>query len=228
MVQQMASQPGEDERCATFSLYGRCRAGRGCLRWLTTNQCRVDGSTGSFWTACGQHALATAMGGTWTSPFSVQTRDHPEEWMAERACDRQTRAVLWRAVPCAVRGHFFSLLVFAIDRAGRFGPGRARFRLARVAHLPGRAGGVVGDEERPVLGDGDRGGPSPHLGAPFARSPEAGHEILVVARRLPVLERHAHHLVAGRLRAVPRPFEGHEGAALHLGRKLLGIVEHEG
>src|SRR5262245_16424741 len=61
------------------------------------------------WTACGQHALATAMGGTWTSPFAVQTRDHPEAWMAERTCDRQTRAVLWRTVPCSVRAYFLSL-----------------------------------------------------------------------------------------------------------------------
>jgi hypothetical protein len=40
-----------------------------------------------------------------------------------------------------------------------------------------------------------RRGPSPHLGALFARSPKTGHKILVVARRLPVLERHAHHFV---------------------------------
>src|SRR2546421_605400 len=33
--------------------------------------------------------------------------------------------------------------------------------------------------------------------------------------------------VAGRHGAVPRPLEGHEGAPLHLGRKLRGIVEHE-
>src|SRR6266705_1328882 len=96
-----------------------------------------------------------------------------------------------------------SLLVFAVDRAGRGGRGRAGLRLARVAHLPDPSAGVVGDEERTVLGDGERGGPSPHLGALFTRRPEAGHEILVVARRLPVLEWHAHHLVAGRLGAVP-------------------------
>jgi hypothetical protein len=28
---------------------------------------------------------------------------------AESACARQTRAVLWRTVPCAVRAHFWSL-----------------------------------------------------------------------------------------------------------------------
>src|SRR6266705_5465720 len=87
-----------------------------------------------------------------------------------------------------------SLLGFAVDRAGRCSRGRAGLRLARVAHLPDRATGVVGDEERTVLGDGERGGPSPHLGALFTRRPEAGHEILVVARRLPVLEWHAHPL----------------------------------
>ena len=46
-----------------------------------------------------------------------------------------------------------------------FRPRARSWRLARVAHLPDRAAGVVGDEERPVLGDGERGGPSPHLGA---------------------------------------------------------------
>src|SRR5262245_34673393 len=96
-----------------------------------------------------------------------------------------------------------SLLVFAVDRVGRWGGGRASLRLTRVAHLPDRAAGVVGDKQRTVLSDGERGGSSPHLGTPFARSPEAGHEIFVIARRLAVLEWHAHHLVAGRLGAVP-------------------------
>src|SRR5215831_16975227 len=90
------------------------------------------------------------------------------------------------------------LLVFVVDRTRRCGRGHAGGRLARVAHLPDRAAGVVSDEECTVLGDSERGGPSPYLGAPFARRPEAGHEILVVARRFPVLERHPHHLVAGR------------------------------
>src|SRR5262247_117161 len=79
------------------------------------------------------------------------------------------------------------LLVFVVDRARRGGRGHAGWRLARVAHLPDRAAGVVGDKERTVLGDGERGRPAPHLGAPFARRPEAGHEILVVTYRLPVL-----------------------------------------
>src|SRR5215471_13755269 len=80
-----------------------------------------------------------------------------------------------------------SLLVFAVARTGRGGRGRASVRLARVAYLPNRAASVIGDEERPVLGDGERGGPAPHLGAPFTRRPEARHEILVIAHRLPVL-----------------------------------------
>src|SRR4029450_8900110 len=96
-----------------------------------------------------------------------------------------------------------SLFVFAVVRARRGGRGRASGRLARVAHLPDRAAGVVGDEERPVLGDGERGGPAPYLSAPFARRPEPSHGILIIAHRLPVLERHAHHLIAGRRGAVP-------------------------
>src|SRR4029453_9975100 len=85
-----------------------------------------------------------------------------------------------------------SLLVFAVVRASRGGRGRPSGRLARVAPLPDRAAGVVGDEERPVLGDGERGGPAPYLRAPFARRPEASHEIVIIAHRLPVLDRHAH------------------------------------
>src|SRR5919109_1206160 len=105
----------------------------------------------------------------------------------------------------------YSLLVFAVVRASRGGRGRASVRLARVAHFPDRAAGVVSDEERPVLGDGERGRPSPYFSAPFARRPEAGHEILVVARRLPVLERHAHHLIAGR----PDPHEEGPGLGIN-------------
>src|SRR5215510_10269539 len=150
------------------------------------------------------------------SAISPWNRSHSRVAHPSRSLVSVRRAT----VPC-------SLLVFAVNRAGCCSRGRAGLRLTRVAHLPDRAAGVVGNEERTVLGDGERGGPSPHLGAPFARSPEAGHEILVVACRLPVLERHAHYLVAGRLGAVPRPLEGHEGAALHLDWKLLGIVEHD-
>src|SRR4030095_405868 len=96
-----------------------------------------------------------------------------------------------------------SLLVFAVVRARRGARGRAGARLPRVAHLPDRAAGVVGDEERPVLGDGERGGPAPYLSAPFARRPQARHDILIIAHRLSLPERHAHHLVAGRRGAVP-------------------------
>src|SRR4029077_13275517 len=66
-----------------------------------------------------------------------------------------------------------SLLGFAVDRASRCGRRRAGWRLACVSHLPERAAGIVGDEERPVLGDGECGGPAPHLRTLFARSPEA-------------------------------------------------------
>src|SRR5437763_858394 len=68
-------------------------------------------------------------------------------------------------------------------RAGR------RARLARlplrsgVGNAPDGAAGVVGDEQRAVLHDGERGGPAPHLGAVHAGGPEAGGEILVPALR---------------------------------------------
>src|SRR5262245_14738960 len=54
-----------------------------------------------------------------------------------------------------------------------------------------------------------------------------GHEVLVVALRLAVLERHTHDLVAGRLRTVPRSLQCDERVALVLGRELLALVEHD-
>ena len=54
-------------------------------------------------------------------------------------------------------------------RAGRDGRGRAGLCCARAGHLPDRAAGVIGDEERPVRSDGERGRPPPHIGPPRPR-----------------------------------------------------------
>src|SRR5271168_5262906 len=61
---------------------------------------------------------------------------------------------------------------------------------ALVGDPPDRAAGVVGDEQGAVLGDRERSGAAPDLGAFFAGSPETGREILVIAFRPSVLERH--------------------------------------
>ena len=74
--------------------------------------------------------------------------------------------------------------------------------LARIGDTPDCAAGIVGDEQRAVARDRKRRGPSPHFRAPLAGDPEAGDEILVVTFGPAVLERHAHHLVARRLRAI--------------------------
>src|SRR5262245_63924127 len=96
-----------------------------------------------------------------------------------------------------------------------------------IGNAPDRAAGVVGDEQRPVLGDGKRRRPAPYLGAAQAGGPEADHEILVAALWATVLERDPHHLVTGWLRPIPRAPERDEGAAAPLRRELLALVEHE-
>src|SRR5437868_952861 len=71
----------------------------------------------------------------------------------------------------------------------RVGPGalrRSASMLGRrplVRNPPDRAAGVVSNEQGAVLGDRERGGAAPDLGALFAGSPEAGREILVIAFR---------------------------------------------
>ena len=96
---------------------------------------------------------------------------------------------------------------------------------ALVGDAPDRAAGVVGDQQRAVLGDGKSGGAAPDLGELFARRPEAGREILVPAFGTAVLERHAHDLVPGRHGAVPRALQRDKEAALVSGRKLVALVK---
>src|SRR5690242_3155750 len=94
-----------------------------------------------------------------------------------------------------------------------------------VGHPPNSAGDVVGDEEGAVLGQRDGGRTPPHLGALAPGNPKARHEILITADGATVLEGHAHDLVAGRCRAVPRTFEDDEGAAAIVGRELVARVK---
>src|SRR6516225_1093569 len=96
-----------------------------------------------------------------------------------------------------------------------------------VGDAPDRPAGVVGDQQRAVLGDGECGRPAPDLGALLAGNTEAGGEILVIAFGSAVLERHPNDLVAGRDRAVPRALERHEQAALVFRRKLVALVEDQ-
>jgi hypothetical protein len=126
-------------------------AGRTCTETQCTNECRVEGWRGSFWTAGGRgHLAATRWRPTVDDRKHRQSRyievtahgesvaysrkyavgrsgclltyslqrtymivrcGHTDTAVvpAERACDRQTQAVLWRRVPCAVRTHFWSL-----------------------------------------------------------------------------------------------------------------------
>ena len=68
---------------------------------------------------------------------------------------------------------------------------------------------------------------APNLCAPLSGSPEAGEEVFVVTLWFAVLKRHAHHLVAGGLRAIPRTFERDEGVTVVVCWELVGVVEHE-
>src|SRR6185295_11197118 len=73
---------------------------------------------------------------------------------------------------------------------------------------------------------------NPDRSAPRRRSvrieEEAGHEVLVVAERTPVVaERNEHDLVAGALIAVPAAAERDEGAVAILRRERVAAVERE-
>src|SRR5262245_46339923 len=73
-----------------------------------------------------------------------------------------------------------------------------------VSDPPNRAAGIVRDQQRAILRDGQRSRATPDLGAVLTGNPEAGHEVLVVALWLAILEGHTYDLVARRLRTVPR------------------------
>ena len=61
----------------------------------------------------------------------------------------------------------------------------------------------------------------------LTRDPEAGHEIFVASLRPTIFESHANHLVACRLRTVPRILKRYECIAAIFCRELLAVVEHQ-
>src|SRR5581483_8893525 len=91
---------------------------------------------------------------------------------------------------------------------------RLRRRVGPVGDAPDGAAAVFADEERAVLRHRDAHRPAPDR---FVRDDEAGHEVLVFAGRLAVLEANPDDLVAGALAAVPGAVHGDEGIALVLG-----------
>ena len=98
---------------------------------------------------------------------------------------------------------------------------------AGVGNAPDRAAGIVGNEQRAVLGDGKCGRAAPDLGALSARGPKTGREILVVAFGSAVFEGHQDDLVAGRLGSVPRSLQRHKQLAFVLRRELVALVKNE-
>src|SRR6184192_1564057 len=72
---------------------------------------------------------------------------------------------------------------------------------AVIRDPPNGVRSIVGDEERAVGANGDADRAAPHVAV---GRDEAGEEVLEFARRVPILQRHADHLVARPVRAVPR------------------------
>src|SRR5215469_6951054 len=95
---------------------------------------------------------------------------------------------------------------------------------AGVGNTPDRAAGIVSDQQRSILGDRKRGRASPYFCAPLTGDPEAGGEILIEAFRSAIFERHAHDLVASRLRPVPRTSKSHERMTFVFGRELVAFT----
>src|SRR2546423_6415740 len=95
-------------------------------------------------------------------------------------------------------------------------------RTAAIGDPPDRAVSILADEQRAVMRHRDADGARPNRGVV---NDKAGHEVLVFATRLAVLEPHAHHFVAGALRPVPRAVLGGERIAGVFGRKLVAAVD---
>src|SRR5690348_9618622 len=93
-----------------------------------------------------------------------------------------------------------------------------------VSDTPDGVRAVVGDEQGAVFPDGDS-----HRAAPYAsfRGDEPGHEIFILPGRLPILHRHANHLVAVAPGAVPRPVLGGEEVVVVILRELASRIKSE-
>src|SRR6516225_12278471 len=96
---------------------------------------------------------------------------------------------------------------------------------AGVGDTPDRAARVISDQQRAILGDCKRGRAPPHFCALLTGYPEAGGEILIEAFRSAIFERHAHNLVASRLRPVPGTFKSDESITFVFGRELVAFIE---
>src|SRR6516165_714028 len=99
--------------------------------------------------------------------------------------------------------------------------------LASVGNTPDCTARVVRNQQRSVFSDRQCGGTSPHFRPLLTRNPEPGGEVLVESFRSAVLERHAHNLVADRLRTIPRALESYESATFVLWRELVTFIESE-
>lgn len=93
----------------------------------------------------------------------------------------------------------------------------------RLADAPDGFGTVVGDEERPVEGDGYTDRTAPDVAIVYD---ESGHEIFVFSAGMAgLVKRHANQFIANANGFVPGAMFGGEDVACIFRRKLLAVVE---
>src|SRR2546423_2062888 len=91
----------------------------------------------------------------------------------------------------SVSSELKAIILFSCETNGPHG---RSLRTAAIGDAPDCAVSILADEERAVMRHGDADGAGPNRGVV---DDETGHEVLVFAIRLAVLEPHAHHFVAG-------------------------------
>src|SRR5689334_10500050 len=92
-----------------------------------------------------------------------------------------------------------------------------------MGNAPDRTIAVFSHEQRTILRDRNADWASPDL---RVADHEAGHEILVFARRLAgAVKQQANHFMARPLRAIPRAMKSHESASLVRSRKVVTFIK---
>src|SRR5215471_8638351 len=94
---------------------------------------------------------------------------------------------------------------------------------AAIGDPPHRAVSVLADEESTVMRHRHTDGARPNRGVVHD---EAGHEVLVLAGRYPILQARADHLVASPFPPVPRAVLGRECIPAVFRGELVTIVEN--
>src|SRR5262249_53492811 len=91
-----------------------------------------------------------------------------------------------------------------------------------VGYPPDRAVGILGNQQRAIMGDGHADRPPPDL---LVVDDKARDEVLIFAARHAVLQTDANDLVTSPLRPVPGPVLGRESIAAILRREIAALIE---